>query len=230
MPRYVIRHTGNAPNWVAADTCGIDFFHPSSSDHRPHTIVRAVTAAGQLWVRFDVNDRYVRSIFTTYLDPVYRDSCVEFFVRPDARSGYFNFEVNCGGTLLLYYIQDWRRKGDSFERFRPVKYDDARDIVVSHTLPQVVEPEIPQPVTWSVTLAIPLVMLQRYLGSPLTLERPWRGNFYKCGDDTSHPHWAAWAPIGERLDFHQPEQFGELVLDTAAAEDRQPTAGPKRGR
>ena len=23
----------------------------------------------------------------------------------------------------------------------------------------------------------------------------WRANFYKCGDDTSHPHWAAWSPL-----------------------------------
>ena len=38
----------------------------------------------------------------------------------------------------------------------------------------------------------------------------WRGNFYKCGDHTSHPHWASWSPIGEQLDFHQPEFFGEL--------------------
>jgi len=38
----------------------------------------------------------------------------------------------------------------------------------------------------------------------------WRGNFYKCAEDNSHPHWASWAPIGERLNFHVPEHFAPL--------------------
>jgi hypothetical protein len=40
----------------------------------------------------------------------------------------------------------------------------------------------------------------------------WRVNAFKCGDETSHPHWASWAPIGEALNFHQPEYFGWLEL------------------
>ena len=32
-----------------------------------------------------------------------------------------------------------------------------------------------------------------------TLSRGWRGNFYKCADESSHPHWASWAPIGPEL-------------------------------
>ncbi|MCH8859253.1 MAG: hypothetical protein IID54_06710 [Proteobacteria bacterium] len=40
----------------------------------------------------------------------------------------------------------------------------------------------------------------------------WRGNFYKCGDKTSHPHWGMWSPITNRLSFHQPALFGDLVF------------------
>jgi len=36
----------------------------------------------------------------------------------------------------------------------------------------------------------------------------WRANCFKCADETSHPHWASWAPIGEALNFHQPQYFG----------------------
>jgi hypothetical protein len=45
-----------------------------------------------------------------------------------------------------------------------------------------------------------------------TVGEVWTGNFYKCGDETSHPHWAAWSLIGEVLDFHAPERFGRLVF------------------
>ena len=56
-----------------------------------------------------------------------------------------------------------------------------------------------------------------------------RVGLFKCADDSPHPHWAAWADIGERLDFHQPDAFGTLVLGKA-----QPQAaavvGEKRAR
>ena len=40
-----------------------------------------------------------------------------------------------------------------------------------------------------------------------------RGNFYKCGDKTAHPHFVSWNPVGTPSpDFHRPEFFGELLL------------------
>ena len=41
-------------------------------------------------------------------------------------------------------------------------------------------------------------------------------NFFKCADDSSHPHWASWAPIGEALNFHQPQYFAPLRFAPAA--------------
>jgi hypothetical protein len=40
----------------------------------------------------------------------------------------------------------------------------------------------------------------------------WRANFYKCGDETSQPHWAAWHPV-EALNFHLPQCFGQLRFE-----------------
>jgi len=39
-----------------------------------------------------------------------------------------------------------------------------------------------------------------------------RANFYKCGNETSHPHWLSWMPLAER-NFHDPSSFGQLVFD-----------------
>jgi hypothetical protein len=56
-------------------------------------------------------------------------------------------------------------------------------------------------------------VLERYVGPLAPLAgQVWRGNFYKCGDRTSHPHWAAWSPVDE-LNFHLPRCFGALRLD-----------------
>ena len=39
----------------------------------------------------------------------------------------------------------------------------------------------------------------------------WRGNFFKCAEDISHPHWAAWSPVDE-FNFHLPRCFGAIQL------------------
>jgi cellulose/xylan binding protein with CBM9 domain len=65
-----------------------------------------------------------------------------------------------------------------------------------------------------VAMRIPFAMMESYVsatGDPRG--QTWRGNLFKCGDETSHPHWASWAPIGQELNFHQPEKFGELRFE-----------------
>jgi hypothetical protein len=47
----------------------------------------------------------MRSVATQYQEMVCYDSCVEFFVQPEPHLGYFNFEFNRGGTMLIYYIE-----------------------------------------------------------------------------------------------------------------------------
>ena len=68
-------------------------------------------------------------------------------------------------------------------------------------------------VTWSIQYTIPWLLFAEVTGhSQSVAGEVWTGKFYKCGDETSHPHWAAWSPIGEALDFHAPEYFGRLVF------------------
>ena len=55
----------------------------------------------------------------------------------------------------------------------------------------------------------------------------WRMGLFKCADDSPNPHWGAWADIGERLDFHQPDKFGSLLLRRAT---RTSGGGVKRAR
>ena len=67
------------------------------------------------------------------------------------------------------------------------------------------------PQEWILEYNLPFGLFQAYLGELRpTAGMRWRGNFFKCGDDTSHPHWASWSPIGEALNFHQPDTFGAL--------------------
>ncbi len=223
MTHYTIRRAGgrpelrglwSGPSWGQVPSLEVAQFHPSSSEHRPHTEARLLYDRSFLYVHFRVQDRYVRAVSRRFQDPVWEDSCVELFVRPLPDSGYFNFEMNCGGVLLLYYIEDPARTPDGFVKYRKVDKRHLRGLKVFHTLPRRVKQELPGPVDWAVEYRVPFALFAAYLGSPApTAGASWRGNLYKCAEACSHPHWASWAPIGEELNFHQPERFGLLSFE-----------------
>lgn len=203
----------SGPAWEQADTLVIANFRPESSDHRPQTYARLLYNEDGLFGLFLVKDRYVRCVHTGYMEPVYKDSCVEFFVQPKAGRGYFNFEFNCGGSLLCFYIVDPTRVPGGFKDFTPLPEEEGRQVAIYHSMPPRVEPEIAVPTEWVLEFFIPFALLEKYVGpvSPVRGQE-WRANFYKCADETSHPHWASWAPIDE-LNFHLPHCFGTLRFD-----------------
>lgn len=156
----------------------------------------------------------MRSVHTAYDSDTYKDSCVELFLQPTAQPGYFALEVNCGGAFSLRYIEDPARTANRFEKWTSVDAALAAGIRVSHSMPDVVEPEQPGPVDWWVEVSWPFAAMEPYCGAIRPAAgQVWRGNAFKCGDETSHPHWASWAPIGEALNFHQPSWFGELRFE-----------------
>jgi len=200
----------NGPVWSRAETAEIGHFRPESSDHRPRTQARLLYDDRAIYGIFRVEDRYVRCVHTGYQAPVCRDSCVEFFIQPHGRGGYFNFEFNCGGSLLSNWITDWRRTPDAFEEYRPLDVEDLEKVQIFHSMPERVEPEIADPLVWTLEFAVPFEILAKYAGPLGDIPgQVWRGNLYKCGDETSHPHWAAWSPVDE-LNFHLPRCFGPM--------------------
>jgi hypothetical protein len=190
-------------------------FHPRSSAHRPRAQARLAWDESALHALFRVEDRWVRCVHLDYQSPVYRDSCAELFVEPAPGRGYLNFEVSCGGGLLLSHIEDPTRVGSGFARFAPVPAELGRQVEVVTSLRGRIDPERADSLTWTAALRIPFALFETCAAArtPRAGET-WRGNLFKCADDSSQPHWASWAPIGEQLDFHQPARFGELVFSS----------------
>jgi hypothetical protein len=198
---------GVSPRLPAAE---VDQFLPQSSPHRPRTWVRLAHDGQCIHGRFEVEDQYVRCVRARYGSEVWKDSCVEFFVQPKAGRGYFNFEFNCGGAFLVNHIIDPTRTPDGFKQFTRLPESVAKQVQIRASLPPMVEPEITQPTNWTLEFQIPLQLFEEYVGPLGQLARQtWRGNFFKCAEENSHPHWAAWSPVDE-FNFHLPRCFGEL--------------------
>jgi len=202
-----------SPAWAEIMACTLGHFREESSSHRPETTVRLAHTPTSLRGLFRVQDRFVVCRHDRCMDPVCQDSCVELFVRPTGAQGYFNFELNCGGALHSSYVLDHRRESGRLRDCRPIPVDLAKTIAIETTMPPIVDPEVPGPVTWLIEIEIPLDLIAHFvpLRLPLSGQR-WTGNFYKCADRSSHPHWASWAPV-DRLNFHLPECFGILLFE-----------------
>jgi len=236
--RPVLDGNWDAPAWRGANLVHVDRFMsaPKVSDHRPDTQAKLLYTDEGLFVFFKVRDRYVVCRHTEFQSPVYKDSCAEFFVQPKAGRGYFNFEMNCGGALLVTYIEDATRTPTGFVKyvklppefnalvpryhsFAPATLDPRPS--TSAPRPSTRDPlpmslEAPGPLEWRLEYFIPFSFFERYVG-PLgpVAGQTWRANFFKCADGSSHPHWATWAPLDPDFagGFHRPDKFGVLRFE-----------------
>jgi hypothetical protein len=194
--------------WQKAAVAEISIFRPEGSDHHPQAQARLLYDSSSLHVIFSVKDRYVRCVYTTDTDPVYKDSCAELFIMPVFGKGYFNFEFNACGIMLCSYIEDPVRTPDGFRKQKRLSPEELALVKRASSLHGKIDPEITGDRQWFLEARIPFSLLEAYTG-PLQIAGGirWSGNLYKCGDETSHPHWASWAPV-EKLNFHAPQCFG----------------------
>jgi hypothetical protein len=202
------------PIWADAEELSLDIFVVRSSSHRPKTLAKLSYDESGLHVLFDVRDRYVLCAQNRHQLATNRDSCVEFFFQPTAR-GYFNFEVSCGGWVQVFYIEDnTPHPKNGFTKYTMLSDDDLSSLCIFHTAPARIEKEIVEPMDWRIQLGIPFALIEKYTGKSISaIQLPgttWRGNLYKCADDSSHPHWASWSELGSNVSFHVPEKFGAL--------------------
>ena len=133
----------------------------------------------------------------------WEDSCCEFFVTHPSDGTYYNFELTCIGSLLA---SKRRSRQDS-----AIIPSDVLKRVIRHSSLEHKSFDLSDMIfSWTVALLIPFDIIGiDYAHPPVNL----RGNFYKCGDLTAHPHFLSWSPIDTpKPDFHRPEFFGELIF------------------
>lgn len=189
-------------------------------DHLPTAEVKITYDDTAVHVMFRVEDSYVRAVAAEDQDNVWEDSCVEFFFTPDSNvsKGYFNLEMNCGGTMLFHF-----QPGAGRDRVVIPKTECSK-ITRAYSLPRIVDPEIDEPVTWVVEYSIPIALLRKYCEATAPAPQVvWRANFYKCADKSSRPHWLTWSPVDHPTpNFHIPKGSVSLGCSTSAPSRRLP--------
>ena len=197
--------------WSNVEPAELGYYMGKQPAHQPRVQFKLLYDDSNIYVIFKVDDQYIRAARQDYQSDVCKDSCVEFFFTPgsDISRGYFNIETNCISAMLLNH-QKARATGQIC-----ISLDDCRKIEISSTFSVPSEREIQRKMTWVLEYRFPLSVMESYA----EVEKPaagieWLCNFYKCGDETSRPHWLTWSKVDlPRPDFHQPEFFGKLIFD-----------------
>jgi hypothetical protein len=201
------------PIWRRAETLDLAHFRPESTDHRPRTLARLLYTAQGIHGIFQVDDRYICCRRAHYFDEVWKDSCVEFFAQPKPGRGYFNLEFSCAGGYLCSFITNPERTPTGFKEFVKLPASIGRTIQVRSSLPHQTELEITEPVVWTLSFYVPFTVFESYVGPLGGLSgQVWHGNFHKCADESSHPHWGTWSPL-DQLNFHRPSCFGAIRFE-----------------
>jgi hypothetical protein len=175
---------------------------PADFPAKPEVHFAIYLSAKSLFIHWQVRDEILRAEYLNDQDPVWLDSCVEFFCQVPGREGYFNFEFNCIGTCLASH------RLNRNEQVFMLSEDKMQQIKRLSSLERNVVTEQMGDFSWSLSVEIPFSVLGINAASlPQTIA----GNVYKCADATSKPHYVSWNPIKTMApDFHRPEFFGEM--------------------
>jgi hypothetical protein len=198
--------------WDVANTIKITEWpwHTSDLPAPPKITVKALYSSTHFFIKYQVYENFIQAKHTGTQSMVCQDSCVEFFAAPNDK-GYFNFELNCIGTVHLGYGKERHNR-------IKIKDSDLKQINISTSLPKGIA--ISSPIDgpkngYSVSYSIPFSLFEKYSNTePPQKGTVWNANFYKCGDLTPEPSWGAWNPVKTpQPDFHRPEFFGEIIFE-----------------
>ena len=184
----------------------IETINWSEYSYKPEVKFKIAYCQDQILLKYYVNEENIMAKETRFNGDVYKDSCVEFFISTKGNETYYNFEFSCIGIPHVGYGPE--RTGRVLTNPEILKLIKVRSSLGNQPFEEKTGGH-----QWEMMIIIPAVCLSH------DKELVFKGlkanaNFYKCGDETSKPHYVTWNPIGTKTpDYHQPSYFGELSFE-----------------
>ncbi len=155
-----------------------------------------------IFLKYFVQEKAIRGLYSATNNPVFRDSCVEFFISFEKEEYYYNLEFNCIGTCLFGYGKEKQhRELIGQEQISKIR----RWVSIEHLVKNSF-----YPISWELTVVIPVEVFIYHQIKNLSGTKS-KVNFYKCGDESEEPHFLAWSNIvSNSPNFHLPHYFGNM--------------------
>jgi hypothetical protein len=156
----------------------------------------------RIFIKYYVKEHAIRAAYTNPNEPVFKDSCVEFFIAFGEEKAYYNFEFNCIGTCLSAF-------GDGIDNRRFLSKETI-DKIKYHVSISKDNNGSTTNFNWELTLILPVDVFS-FHQLPSLKGMNCYTNFFKCGDSLPQPHFLSWTPIISPVpNFHLPDFFGKL--------------------
>ena len=177
----------------------------SAGAKQPQASFAIAYNAEAIYLKYYVNEHTLKAEYSKFNDPVFEDSCVEFFIAFDDDASYYNLEFNCMGTSRAQYGQ--HKTGREFVPVNLLKAIRHQTLVKNNTIGDV---------QWELTLCIPKTIFKFHPALIFEQSRA-RVNFFKCGDGLPEPHFLCWNEIeAQQPEFHLSQFFKEINFSPQA--------------
>ena len=192
--QYAVKTVSGTPDWAIIPRADIASYRWLSG-YEPKAYGQVALGSDRLFLRLVCHEKNPRITFTEPGSLVCQDSCLEFFFSLNDANTYINLEFNAGGCY--------------FSTIGTSRYDRVFIKPFEHEGPTAhVESD-----RWEITATVLYSQLCELFGCE-GIDRM-RGNFFKCGDHTEHPHYGMWsASLTDTPDFHQSKYFGDLIPES----------------
>lgn len=178
---------------------------PDEYPSKPNVSFVIAHDSDNILLQYKVKENEILAAVTDDNGEVWTDSCVEMFLSFD-NEHYYNAEFTCIGKALLGY----REFGGKAVHGSPATM---QSILRQSSLGTENRDKQKGDFDWTLTLVIPRTAfwetnIKSFDGLKV------KGNFYKCGDNLTTPHFVSWTRIETpKPSFHQPSFFGELFFE-----------------
>jgi hypothetical protein len=175
----------------------------SNDGYKPAVSFAMAYTEDSILLKYFVTEKYVKADYYQINDPVYKDSCVEFFIAFGDDENYYNLEFNRIGTALIAY-------GSGKNDREMLNESIISKIKSQHTITASANDD--GNTAWDLTLSIPFALFIHNTISSLA-GMQCKANFFKCGDDLPAPHFLSWNAIDyPQPNFHLPRFFGRITF------------------
>ncbi len=192
--------------WAGAAPITLLFPWDEQTGAKQRTTVKLLRDQNYLYVGYECEDADITARHENRDDPVYRDDCVEIFIRPNEKSDhYIGLEMNARGVLYDYFFPFPGKLEPGF---------NLDGVLLKTQLRGTLNQSDDKDQGWSLELAIPwqsLSKLAKHL--PPAGGEQWRVQINRWDGTEPHRRLSMWCHSGlKRPHPHNPERFGRLVL------------------
>jgi hypothetical protein len=193
--------------WAGAAPVTLMFPWEDQTGVKQRTTVKLLRDADYLYVGYDCEDIDLTATYEKRDDPVYKDDCVEIFIRPDERSDhYIGLEMNARGVLYDYFYPFPSRLGREL---------DLDGVLLKTALNGTLNAGDDRDRGWTLELAIPWRSLTKLTdGQPPATDTQWRVQINRWdGTEAKGRRLSMWGHSGmKKPNPHNPERFGYLLF------------------